>query len=326
MPLLRPSERDEDLDNTFFERSRATSMPSTSVARQAESSLRPLSRSQNAVFRQLRESGSVQIEGNGGACNYQEIVPPPSNSTAGVATSANVEANLLVNGQSQNVVLIGHSKRLLMSLAQRLMLTFPPPTDRKFPRSKSTAYINGEAVRLVLVVCQTFSITSELVARVQRQSPKLVLLCADFFNLSSFESIVRLDMEMLDYLYTTCVWVLVKSSSVKRPKKTIIVDNADVLNAKHFLSTQRRCFIAQVDGPLYSGTMRKLGIYMRSFVRESSSSGSLPVLQENVQPVSPRPLSLFCLRPYNSSQKRQRNTRRSMSNLSRRLPLMHCQK
>lgn len=315
-------------DDTSSMRSRTTSMSSVNVARQAESSVRSLPQEQHVAFRLLRETGFVQMH-NVAPARSETLLQ--RRNTIGFTTSSPLaigsEAHDQVvpvattpdapNGPLQNMVLIGHNKKVLMSLAQRLLATFPPVDDQDVSaRSKSTMYINGEAIRLVLIECPIFSMGPELVLRVQRQSPKLVLLCADYFNVSSFESIVRLDMEMLDYLDITCVWVIVKST--RRPKKSNIVEEADVRIAKHFLSKPRRCFVAPVDGALQSAAMRKLGLYIyRSVTRNASSRRLPPTLQDKHPRIPARSWSFFCIRPDKRSRRRQRDARRSTTNLAR---------
>lgn len=308
-------------DDTVSMHSRTTSMSSVNMARQAESSVRSLPREQHAAFRQLRERGFVQTENFAPAraeavLHRRNTIASATSSTLASVSEANNQvvtvatASDAPNGPRQNMVLIGHNRKVLMSLAQRLLATFPFVDDHDISaRSKSTVYINGEAIRLVLVECPIFSMGPDLVLRVQRQSPKLVLLCADYFNVSSFESIVRLDMEMLDYLNITCVWVLVKST--RRPKESNIVEEADVRVAKHFLSKPRRCFVAPVDGALQSVAMRKLGLYIYRSITENALTKRLPPTLQDKHPIIPtRSLSFFCLRPDKGPEKRSRRQQR----------------
>lgn len=314
-------------DDAFSIRSRTTSMSSVNVATQAQSSVRSLPREQDVAFRQLRETGFVQPQLFAPAradSSLQRRNTFASTTSPAVATvsEANNQAGAAATTQNatnetrQNMVLIGHNRTVLMSLAQRILATFPPVDGQDIAaRSKSTVYINGEAIRLVLIECPMFSMGPELVLRVQRQSPKLVLLCADYFNVSSFESIVRLDMEMLDYLNITCVWVLVKSTW--RPTESNIVEEADVRTAKHFLSKPRKCFIAPVDGGLQGVAMRKLGLYIYKAVSRDASSRRPPrTLGGKHSGVPLRSLSFFCLRPDKRSR-RQRSASKSTTNLAR---------
>lgn len=308
-------------DDTASIHSRTTSMSSISVATQAQSSVRSLPREHHIAFRHIRQTGSA----------HPSLFSPPPHTRPHSATNtstqdasnsrrpaAQTSSPILTGRVPHNIALIGHSRKILMPLAQRLLATFPPVDGADIAsRSKSTLYINGKLFRIVLIECPMFSIGPELIMRVQRQSPKLVVLCADYFNISSFESIVRTDMEMLDYLNLTCVWVLVKSTT--RPKGSNIVDDSDVRTASHFLSTSRKCFIAPVDGALQNVALRKFGFYLYRTLTQDSDTGLLrPNLGGNHSGIPFRSMNLFCLRPEKRKRRqREQHPSRSTTSLSK---------
>lgn len=192
-------------------------------------------------------------------------------------------------------------------LLQRLRATFPVPpeaTDAKSatkdPKLRSLLYVFGMPMRLVLLECPMFSMDTELIARVQRQDPKLVLLCADIFNVSSFESIVRLDLELLDFLRVPCIWVLIKAGRSKDSSRSSSVEDADIRAAKHFVSSSRACYIATVDAIFASHNVRKLGMELHKAVWFDETSSSLPAAS--------RAMSLFCGRPQRQAPSEQSST------------------
>lgn len=304
-------------DNLFSMRSRAASMSSMNVAQQAQSSMRSLPRSQHAAFRQLRETGSVTSSRHSHDRSFSSF---PAGHTFRDAMEVESPSPAISESEDRsfphrNLVLVGHCRKMMVSLAQSLEAIFPPRLDDgRTAKPKSTLYINDEPIRLVLIESPLFSMEPQLVSRIQRHSPKLVLLCADFFNVSSFESIVRVDMEMLDYLNVSCVWVLVKS--LLQRKTSNFVEEADVRTAKHFLSKSRSCFVAQVDGPLQGATVRKLGAHVYRSVSGISDSAPVPSnFSQRAKRSPPRSFSFFCIRPPRKMQKRDHN--KSTSNLAR---------
>lgn len=243
-------------DDAYSARS---SVSSLSVVHQAASSVRSLSRAQDEALRLLRQTGSIRPAPAG----LHPALAARRCYTVSTASSA-------LSDEGDSVMLIGKSRSVMAGLAHKLTLMFPPSPDQHAGEeraSKSLLYIDGRALRLVLLECPLYAMSADLVARVQRQSPRLILLCADFFNLSSFESVVRLDMEVLDYLGAPCLWVLVKSAHVKRWRKSITVEDADVRTANHFFSRARKYVIVTVDTPMQSSGLRKLKYYMAKYVR-----------------------------------------------------------
>lgn len=184
----------------------------------------------------------------------------------------------------ESIILIGQNRSTIVPLARKLIAAFPPPkNDVAASRLRSSIFINGDAIRLVLIDRTPFSMGEELAERVNRHSPNLVLLCADYSDVTSFESVVRLDMAILDYLHFPCLWVLVRTGVVSRKKNgrngANIVDDADIRVAKNFISKNRHCLIVSVDGSRSYGNVKKLGSFiyrsLKSPGSESSSSGGL---------------------------------------------------
>lgn len=314
MPSLVPL-RDHD---TASISSRTASTSSIGVATQAQSSVRSRPLDRQLAFHRIRQS-ATQLPALSSPSSSTRPLYTPRNAPHTVSQTSTVPHTIpTIPSARQNIVLIGHSRKILVSLAQRLLATFPPVDGSDIAsRSKSTLYINGQLIRLVLIECPIFAIGPDLIARVQRQSPKLVLLCADYFNISSFESIVRIDMEILDYLNLTCVWVLVKSTN--RPKASNIVDDSDVSTANHFLGTSRKCFVAPIDGALQNVALRKFGYFIFTTLTQHSTSTQLPpTLASTHSGIPLRSMSFFCLRPDKRKRReREQTPSRSTTNLAR---------
>lgn len=313
LPTLR---RDTEFES-YFSTSRTTSLSNLHIARQAESSIRSLSRIQDVGLRHLRETGCVVNES---LTELPDILPARRSSTmttsdsfSSIATSMHSQER---SQQRHNVVLIGPTRKILISLTRKLMSAFPPPRPLKdTSRSKSTLYVNGEAIRLVLVECPLSSIGPEFAARVQRQKPKLVLLCADYFKVSSFESIVRLDMEIIDYLNVPCMWIIVKSAVQKRLKTTNTISNEDVRAATHFLGTSRKTFFVNVIGTTQNANLRRLGVWLfESVSRSDEVRATNHPRQAGFKLNKSRSLSFLCL--FGRPKNKKRSFRRSFSGIS----------
>lgn len=330
-PRAWPPPRSRLDNDTASIHSRPASVSSSGIATQAESSVRSLPRSQDEAFRRLRETGSVHMQQDNDSptlslSGRRHTIPADTPSATRIGTTSafrNLDRGS-ANDQIPNVVLVGHTRKAMLPLAKRLMTAFPPPRSdaANSPPSKSTIFVNGRAMRLVLIACAPISAATELAARVQRHSPKLILLCADFYNISSFEAVVRLDMEVLDYLNISCVWILVKPMSLQRQQPSNFVEDADVRTAKHFLSSPRRCFMIEVDGSQENANMRKLGMFIYRCAHGSSTpvENRIPELQQESERLS-RTSSFFCLRFQKSGRpkpKRRQSSRRwSTANLVR---------
>lgn len=285
---------------TFSMRSRATSMSSLNIATQAESSLRSLTQWEHHAFRQLRETGSLPAIPD----HPSERPSSPSISSTSSFSSATDLPNTAPQ-QLQSIALMGHTRTIMLHLAHRLTSAFPPPppTDGDLHRTKSTLYINGQLIRLVLIECPPNAAAPDIAARVQRQSPKLVLLCADFYNMSSFELVVRLDMDILDYLNISCIWVLMKTAT-NRPHSSNCVDDTDVSAANHFLGTPRRCFVVAVDGIQRSVNLKKLGMCIHRLASDSDRASQAHTFAGQLRLSMTKSLSSFCLAVHKSDQQK----------------------
>ncbi|CAN8076044.1 unnamed protein product [Agarophyton chilense] len=308
MPIIpratRPSLRPTSM------RSRATSLSSlNTVATQAESSFRSLSQWEHTAFRQLRETGSLPPSPDRARhTSSSTSCTDSSNASFSSATDLPIPRAYRVH----NVVLIGHSRAIMINLAHRLVSTFPPPPSSSphHRPTKSTVFINGQLLRLVLIECPPQASAPDIAARVQRQAPKLVLLCADFYNMSSFESVVRLDMDILDYLDLACIWVLMKNSS-KRSYFSNSVDDTDVSAANHFLSSPRRCFVVAVDGIQRSVNLKKLGMFIHRFANDAPRRSQSSTFAGHQRFWVAKSWSLFCLSVHRSNDKTQQPRNRS---------------
>lgn len=284
--------------------SRTTSASSIGIARQAEYSVRPVPPSQEAALRRLRQTGTVQTTREHSSFRSQSVhrrnhAPTRESVTSRNCTVPNRTSRRELNRRySENIVIIGHDRKLMILLVQKLIDAFSSPsTNGRQPPTldKSTILVDGKAIRLVIIEANPAETRTHLALRVQRQAPKMVLMCADFHNVSSFESIVRLDMEVLDYLNVPCSWVLIKSLRVKRPRLSHSVENDDVRSAKHFISSRRRCFLITVDTVQESTTMRKLGYYLYGAAYKRSPSGDSGSLgEENHSSSFRRTWSFLC--------------------------------
>lgn len=211
-------------------------------------------------------------------------------------------------GAIPSVVLIGHSRALVLQMARRLVAVFPPPMHGSDDTWKSTIFVRGISLRLVLIEATLTAGASELADRVRRHTPKLVLMCADFYDVSSFESIVRHDLQVLHHLDVACAWILVKAAGMER-RALHFVEDGDVRAAKHFLSSPRKCYLLHVDGAHHAANVHKLGLYIFRMVR--GDVNRLPVEPVHPSAVSNRRcVSLLCLGL--DIQKRKRTHRNSM--------------
>lgn len=268
------SQRDEDVQSTpsYSNPPASITFP---IAQQAHSSVRSLPPLHNNALRQIR-TGSLLRD---------STLPVNTRTMSAVPERALTDARLAADvptfqPASKTVVLIGHSRAIIVSLARQLVAAFPPPRnadDAPAARLKSTIFIDGDAIQLVLIDCPPLSTRQELDTRVNRHSPNLVLLCADYFDVTSFESVIRLDMEVLDYLRFPCLWVLVRSSSIKRHKSSNNVDDSDIRVAKHFLCSHRQSIVVSVDGTKRQGNLRKLSSYIHRYTRRRHESRNLSV-------------------------------------------------
>lgn len=312
-----PTLRHDNEFETYFSTSRTTSLSNMHIARQAESSIRTLSRIHDVGLRRLRETGCVGDE------NLAELPDNVPSRCLVTTTTSDSFPSITTSMDSQerpqhrhNVVLIGPTRKILVSLTRKLMASFPPPQRLKdTSRSKSTLYVNGEAIRLVLVECPLSSIGPEFAARVQRQKPKLVLLCADYFKVSSFESIVRLDMEIIDYLNVPCMWIIVKSAVQKKFKKTNTITDEDVRAATHFLGTARKTILVNIIGTTQNTNLRRLGMWLfESVSRTEGVRDAYHPRQAGLNLDKSRSLSF--LRLFSKQKDRKRSIRRSFSGIS----------
>ncbi|PXF46363.1 hypothetical protein BWQ96_03862 [Gracilariopsis chorda] len=274
-------------------------MSSLNIATQAESSFRSLTQWEHHAFRQLRETGSLHTIPD----HPDEHPSSPSVSSTSSFSSA-IDLPNYNPQQLQNIVLIGHTRTIMLHLAHRLTSTFAPPasTDGDLHRTKSILYINGQLIRLVLIECPPNTAAPDIAARVQRQSPKLVLLCADFYNMSSFELVVRLDMDILDYLNISCIWVLMKTTTKRRCSYNC-VDDTDVSAANHFLSSPRRCFVVTVDGIQRSVNLKKLGMCIHRSASGPPRASQAHTFTGQFRLSVAKSLSSFCLAVHRSNQK-----------------------
>lgn len=197
------------------------------------------------------------------------------------------------------IILIGNSRDIIVALARKLMNAFPAPkNDAVAGRLKSTIFIHGDPIRLVLIDSTPFSMRAELAARIYRQAPNLVLLCADRANVTSFEAVIRLDMEILDYLHFPCLWVLVKtgviSSRKKRRNVMNFVDDSDLRIAKHFIGSERQSLTVSVDtsSNAYSN-VKKLGTMIQRSVGNSERDRQTGITTHRTPALSTSMLGLW---------------------------------
>lgn len=278
------------------------------IARQAQSSSRvlPLSRS-DTIMHDHHHSTNPGHENRPSVPALQ-----PTQRTLGESG----HPTQVGSSQSKTIVLVGFGRSFIIPIARKLMTIFPPPRDEPVSsRRRSTIFVDGGPVRLVLIDCPTSSDHTELAARVNRHSPNLILLCADYFDVTSFESVIRLDMEILDYLSIPCHWVLVRSSSAQRSKASNIVEDSDIRIAKHFFSSSRHCFVIPIDGLKNQGNILRLILYIQKHLSQRTSTDSRSTLEDEPQesPSIQQPTSIL-LRWTNPT--RARNRERSYQRFS----------
>lgn len=271
------------------------------IAQQAQSSIRvpPLPRSDAHMH--IRTAASTRE--NTSLSLAPQSLPAFLRSAEAEGQSAEIDLS-----QMKTIVLVGFSRSFIIPLARKLMTIFPPPRDGSVgSHQRSTIFVDGSPVRLVLIDYPSSSDHSELAARVNRHAPNLVLLCADYFDVTSFESVIRLDMEILDYLSIPCHWVLVRSSSAQRTNKSNIVDDSDIRIAKHFFSSSRHCFVVSVDGLKNQGDVTRLSSYIQKHLRHRISTDFASVSEDESQESVPlqQPASIL-LRWTNTTRARNR--------------------
>lgn len=176
---------------------------------------------------------------------------------------SSAEVLLNTNLQPRNVVLMGSSSALMAALVRKLQSLFGAPAWESaglYKRDRSLLYIANEPLRLVVLERRSDNLDiSQFVEEVRSYSPHLVLLCADLFIVTSFELLVRLDLEVLDSLEDVpCMWVLIKHNRSKHGRMHNRVESADVAAAQHYLSHPRRWFVVALDR-LFAPDMKKLG-------------------------------------------------------------------
>ena len=123
---------------------------------------------------------------------------------------------------------------------------------------------------------------STFTEEINRYAPKMILLCADFFSLTSFEAVVRLDMEFIDSLNITCFWVIIKydRGRDRRREQVNQVEAQDVGNAQHYLGVTRRWFVPHIDR-VFASDVKRLGrevydvVWKQTETQSAPSSGSL---------------------------------------------------
>lgn len=178
--------------------------------------------------------------------------------------------------QPRNVVLLGNSTSLMTALVRKLQSSFGPPAwenQRIYRRDKSLLYIANEPLRLVVLERRSDTIDVEqFVSEVRSYSPRLVLLCADLFAVTSFELLVRLDLEIIDYFDVPCIWVLIKHDRPRQSRTQNRVELSDVTAAQHYLPRPRQWFIATVDR-LFARDVKKLGREVHSIAWMCDASG-----------------------------------------------------
>lgn len=123
------------------------------------------------------------------------------------------------------VLLVSSQPLLLRSLSRKLTAQNP---------SKSILLYHNLPIRLVAIPP----------SEIRNYTPSLVILCADYFDVPSFEQMVRLDMD-LD-LDTPVVWTLLRHGN----KLGNCVADADVQSANHFITPPRPSFLLGPATPL----------------------------------------------------------------------------
>lgn len=244
------------------------------VARQASPSVRSVPASDVAAFAHLRRTGSTLSATNsrpaspcGSTRESDAHVDPP-------ATSARTSSSSL-SDSIESLILLGPNRKMLVKFAQRLVTAFPPPqrhvsddAEINDYQSRNIIFLDGQLLKIFIMEAPPFSMRLQLANRIERLFPRLILLCADFHNVASFEVAVRLDMDVLDYMSTPIVWVLLRTQAMnvpfpfsafvrKRPSAHYI-EEVDVRVAKHFITSPRPVVAITIDGRRPSSTVRKL--------------------------------------------------------------------
>jgi len=165
----------------------------------------------------------------------------------------------------RTILLLGSSVSLMEALIRKLQHIFQPPlweSQTIYKRDPSLLYIHNEPMRFFPLERKSDTVSEEVFqAEINRFRPSMILLCADFFNLTSFEAIVRLDLEFLDTLNIACFWVIIKQDRGRQriqKDRGNRVETRDVSNAQYYIGRPRRWFVANIDKILASD-VRKLG-------------------------------------------------------------------
>lgn len=243
------------------------------VAQQASPSVRSVPESDVAAFAHLRRTGSTLSGADSCAASVCDSVrgsdaavnPPPSRNRSSSASLAD---------SAESLILLGPNRKMLIPLARRLMTAFPPPNRRTFDEheehdcpSRNTIFLDGQLLKIVLMEAPPNSMRLQLASRIELLFPRLILLCADFHNVATFEVAVRLDMDVLDYMGFPVVWVLLRAQATNVPfpfsalvRKRInshSIEESDIRAANHFLSSPRPVVAITVDGRRSSSGVRK---------------------------------------------------------------------
>lgn len=165
----------------------------------------------------------------------------------------------------RNVLLLGSSVSLMEALIRKLQGIFRPPlweSQTIYNRDPSLLYIHDEPMRFFPLERKSDTVSEEVFQmEINRFRPSMILLCADFFNLPSFEAIVRLDLEFLDTINIACFWIIIKQDRGRQKTQKDRgnrVETRDVSNAQYYIGKPRRWFVANIDKILASD-VRKLG-------------------------------------------------------------------
>lgn len=243
------------------------------VVQQASPSVRSVPASDVAAFANLRRTGSTLSGADSCTASVRDSVrgsdagvnPPPSRNRSSSASLAD---------SAESLILLGPNRKMLIPLARRLMAAFPPPNRRTFDEhedqdspSRNTIFLDGQLLKIVLLEAPPYSMRLQLASRIELLFPRLILLCADFHNVATFEVAVRLDMDVLDYMGFPVVWVLLRaqttnvpfpfSALVRKRTNSHSIEEADIRVARHFLSSPRPVVAITVDGRRSSSSVRK---------------------------------------------------------------------
>lgn len=165
----------------------------------------------------------------------------------------------------RTVLLLGSSVALMEALIRKLQILFRPPlweSQTIYKRDPALLYIHNEPMRLHPLERKSDSVNETVFqSEIDRFRPSMILLCADFFNLPSFEAIVRLDLEFFDTLNIACFWVIIKQDRGRQARlkeRGNRVETSDVTNAQYYIGKPRRWFVANID-KIIASDVRKLG-------------------------------------------------------------------